>query len=148
MMKQLSKYPILFMIGGVLYYFIEILWRGYSHTVMFILGGLCFITIGLINEHHFISEKSLLLQQGIACMVITSLELVFGLVFNLMLGWDIWNYGKHKINFMGQICLSYTILWFFLSLPAIILYDYLNHWLFGEKKPSYKLIWARKTWFF
>ncbi|MCF6463000.1 hypothetical protein C3E89_06425 [Clostridium sp. Cult1] len=139
-MNQLIKYPILFMIGGICYYFIEVLWRGYSYIVMFILGGLCFILIGLINELYFVSKKSLLLQQGIACIVITLLELVFGLVFNVMLGWNIWDYSKHKINFMGQICLKYTILWFFLSLPAIILYDYLKYWLFGEEKPNYKFI--------
>lgn len=44
---------ILFGIGGFLYYAIEILWRGYSHWTMFILGGLCFILVGFINELAF-----------------------------------------------------------------------------------------------
>ena len=138
-MKQLIKYSILFIIGGTLYYHIEILWRGYSYLTMFFMGGLCFILIGLINEQYFTFRKSLLLQQGIACLIITSLELLFGLVFNVMLGWGIWDYSKNKFNFMGQICLKYSVLWFFLSLPAIVLYDYLKYWLFGEEKPKYKV---------
>lgn len=139
-MRQLIKYSILFIIGGTLYYCIEILWRDYSYLAMFFLGGLCFISIGYINEQYFRFRKSLLLQQVIACLIITSLELLFGLIFNIRLGWDIWDYSIYKFNFMGQICLKYSILWFFLSLPAIFLYDYLKYWLFGEEKPKYKII--------
>ncbi|MBZ2175323.1 putative ABC transporter permease [Schnuerera sp. xch1] len=139
-MKHLIKYPILFIIGGVSYLFIEILWRGYSHITMFILGGLCFILIGLINEHYFTSKISLLIQQTISCLIITILELIFGLILNVWLGLDIWNYSNLEFNFMGQICLTYSILWFFLSLPAIIFDDYLRYWLFGEEKSHYKFI--------
>lgn len=139
-MKQLIEYLILFIIGGISYFFIEILWRGYSYMVMFIIGGLCFILVGLINEYYFTFKKFLLIQQSISCLVITVLELVFGLILNVRLGLDIWDYSNFKCNFMGQICLKYSILWFFLSLPTIILYDYLKHWLFGEEKPYYKII--------
>ncbi|WP_353092535.1 hypothetical protein [Tissierella praeacuta] len=139
-MKQLIKYLILFIIGGISYFFIEILWRGYSHMAMVIVGGLCFISVGLINEYYFTFKKSLLIQQFISCLIITVIELIFGLILNIMLGLDIWDYSNFKFNFMGQICLEYTILWFFLSLPTIILYDYLRYWLFGEGKPYYKFI--------
>ncbi len=139
-MKQLIKYSILFIIGGISYFFIEILWRGYSHITMFILGGLCFTLIGLINEHYSIFKISLLIQQSISCLIITILELIFGLILNIWLGLDIWDYSNLKFNFMGQICLKYSMLWFFLSLPAIIFYDYLRYWLFGERKPYYKFI--------
>ena len=139
-MKQLIKYLILFIIGGISYFFIEILWRGYSHMTMLILGGLCFILVGLIGEHYFTFNKYLLLQQVISCLIITVLELVFGLILNLGMGLDIWDYSNLKFNFMGQICLKYSILWFFLSLPTIILYDYIRYWIFGEEKPYYKFI--------
>ena len=107
---------------------------------MAIIGGLCFISVGLINEYYFTFKKSLLIQQGISCLVITVLELVFGLILNVKLGLGVWDYSNFKFNFMGQICLEYSILWFFLSLPTIMLYDYLRHWLFGEEKPYYKFI--------
>ncbi len=138
-MITLIKYPVLFVIGGTSYVFIEILWRGYTHITMFFLGGLCFILIGLINENYFTGRLPILIQQIISCFIITLLELIFGLIFNLWLGLNIWDYSSLRFNFMGQICLRYSIFWFFLSLPAIILDDYLRHKLFGEEKPRYRI---------
>jgi len=138
-MITLIKYPVLFVIGGTSYIFIEILWRGYTHITMFFLGGLCFILIGLINENYFTGRLPILIQQIISCFIITLLELIFGLIFNLWLGLNIWDYSSLRFNFMGQICLRYSIFWFFLSLPAIILDDYLRHKLFGEEKPRYRI---------
>ena len=126
-MKRLNKYLILFVIGGISYFFIEILWRGHSHITMFILGGLCFVSVGLINEYYFKLKKSLLIQQSVSCLVITTLELIFGLILNVRLRLNVWDYSNLKFNLMGQICLEYSVLWFFLSLPAIIFYDYLSH---------------------
>lgn len=128
------------MIGGVSYYFIEILWRGYSHLGMFVLGGLCFVLIGSINEYDFIPGSNLLIQLGISCLLITILELIFGLVLNVWLELGVWDYSNLNFNFMGQICLRYSVFWFVLSLPAIIYYDYMRYWLFREKKPNYKFI--------
>ncbi len=107
---------------------------------MFILGGLCFISVGLVKEYYFTFKKPLLIQQCISCLIITILELIFGLILNVKLGLDVWDYSNFKFNFMGQICLRYSILWFFLSLPTIIFYDYLRHFLFREGKPKYRLI--------
>lgn len=127
----------LFIIGGTAYFFIEILWRGYSHITMFVLGGLCFILIGLLNEFDSTHKMPLLIQQVISCIIITTLELIFGLVFNVWLKMNIWDYSSLKFNFMGQISLLFSILWFLISLPAIILDDYIRFWLFGEEKPDY-----------
>ena len=50
--KILFIFVLLFnlLIGGSIYYLLEILYRGYSHDSMFIVGGLCFVGIGLVNE--------------------------------------------------------------------------------------------------
>lgn len=48
--QLLIKYLILFLIGGFVYISIELLWRGHTHWSMFILGGVCFILLGLIIE--------------------------------------------------------------------------------------------------
>ena len=42
-MKKLSEYLFMGALGGTLYYMIEIIFRGYSHWSMFLLGGICFI---------------------------------------------------------------------------------------------------------
>ena len=129
---------ILFGIGGFLYYAIEILWRGYSHWTMFLLGGFCFVMIGLINEI-FTFHIPLVKQMLISAVIITVAEFMCGCIVNLWLEWGIWDYSELPLNVMGQICLPYSVLWFFLSALAIILDDCLRHWLFMEEKPIYKL---------
>ena len=123
------------MTGGIAYYCIEVLWRGHSHISMFILGGLCFILIGLVSKY----ERNILKQLAISSLIITVLELVFGLVLNVNLGLRVWDYSHYRFNYKGQICLVFSIIWFFLSWPAIILYNYMLYWLFGEERPNYKL---------
>ena len=49
-MNLLLKYLFLFASGGLLYSLLEMLYRGWTHWTMFILGGLCFTALGLINE--------------------------------------------------------------------------------------------------
>ena len=49
-MNKLLKYLSLGTLGGMIYVLIELMWRGYSHWSMFLLGGICFIALGLINE--------------------------------------------------------------------------------------------------
>lgn len=137
-MKQLSKGLFLFAVGGLLYYLIEILWRGYSHISMFILGSICFVLIGLINEFYD-WNMPLWKQMLIASLVVTVTEFVAGAILNIWLGLDIWDYSNLRFNLLGQISLGYSILWFFLSLPALFLDDWLRWKLFEEEKPRYKL---------
>ena len=126
------------MIGAFLYLFIEILYRGHTHWTMGILGGACFVLIGLINE--ILSWETPLLVQGlIGSGIITVLEFISGVILNIWLGLGIWDYSQMPFNLLGQICLPFTIAWFFLSIAAIILDDYLRYWLFKEEKPRYKL---------
>ena len=42
-MKKLSEYLFLWTFGGCLYYSFEVIFRGFSHWSMFILGGICFV---------------------------------------------------------------------------------------------------------
>ncbi len=137
--KSLIKYAVLFFFGGLVYYLIEILWRGYSHWTMIILGGLCFVAVGLINNilpWNMVIE----LQALIGAVLITSLEFIVGLIVNVNLGWDIWDYSNVPFNFLGQICLPFSLLWYMLSIIVIFTDDYIRHIFFNEKKPVYKSI--------
>ncbi len=131
------KYILLFFVGGYSYSGLELLFRGYSHISMLIAGGICFILIGLINEV-FHRKISLISQMVISAFLITAVEFIAGLVVNVWLGLNIWDYSELPYNFMGQICLLYTNIWFVLSLVAILMDDYLKYFLLGEEKPSYK----------
>ena len=137
--KILGKYLFLFGIGGFIYALIEIMFRGHTHWTMMILGGICFIAIGLINE--FLSWDIPLIAQGIiGSVTITSLEFITGCIVNLKLGWNVWDYSDVLFNVKGQICLPFSVLWVFISVAAIILDDYLRYWIFHEEKPHYTLV--------
>lgn len=134
-MKSLFKNLFLFVVGGDIYLLIEILYRGYSHWTMFLLGGICFLCLGYINR--FLPwETPLPVQMLLGAVIITVLELVTGCIVNIWLGWNVWNYTM--LSFLGQISLLSSIGWYFLSVIGIILDDYLRYWIFREEKPHYQ----------
>lgn len=129
----------LLLTGGGLYVLVELIWRGRSHWTMFLLGGLCFIGIGLINE--IIPWDMPLWQQIIigACIV-TALEFLTGCIVNLWLGWDVWDYSGLPGNILGQICPQFFLLWVPIALVAIVLDDWLRYWWWDEERPHYKIL--------
>ena len=129
----------LFMTGGALYFLFETLWRGYSHWTMFVLGGLCFVLVGGLNE--FLPwEMPLLHQMLLGGLIITIGELLTGIVVNLWLGWNVWDYSALPGNLWGQICPQYSLLWVLLSGPIIILDDILRWRWYRERMPSYQIM--------
>ena len=138
MQHFLLKYLFLFWFGGSTYVTIEVLWRGYSHWTMLLLAGFLFIIIGLLNEI-WEWETSILLQILISTCLATFLEFIVGYIINIKLGWNIWDYSNVPFNFMGQICLPYTLLWIIISFIAIILDDIIRWKFFNEEKPRYTL---------
>lgn len=138
-MNKLLKYFTLGTLGGLIYVFIELLWRGYSHWSMLLLGGICFIALGLINEV-IPWEMPLTVQMFIGCAIITALEFITGCIVNLWLGWDVWDYSELPCNLLGQISLRSSVGWYFLSAVGIIFDDWLRYIFFGEEKPRYTII--------
>lgn len=127
------------LIGGILYLTIELMWRGYTHWTMGVVGGLCFILLGM-NDKLFSNKPPLLLQAIIGTLFVTAIEFISGLILNVWLGLGIWDYSNLPFNILGQISLLYMLLWFPLSLIAIVLYNWLRYWLYNEDRPKYKLI--------
>lgn len=143
-MKNLYKTCILFLIGGAIYTLIETIWRAArgsnpTHWSMFILGGLCFVLLGAINEY-LTWDTPLIVQGVIGTIIVLALEFIFGCVLNIWLGLGVWDYSHMPFNIMGQICLPFAFAWFILSIVAIVLDDWLRYWLFKEEKPHYKWI--------
>lgn len=138
-MRRALKPLILIAIGGLLYVLIEYLWRGYSHWTMFIVGGLAFWMIGYINEY-IDWNMPLCKQMAIGSLIVTCLEFISGFLINIVLGWQVWDYSNLPFNILGQICLPFSTIWFFISFLAIVADDYLRYWLFGEEKPHYHII--------
>ena len=133
---SIFKFLILFIFGGVIYFLIEILWRSYSHWTMFLLGGLCFVIVGAINNY-IPWKMKFKKQMTIRAIIITILEFIVGVVVNLILKWNIWDYSMLPFNILGQISLPFSLIWFLLSGIIIIVDDYLRYKLFKEEKPKY-----------
>ena len=102
-MKQILKQIFLYIIGGLIYLLIEILFRGHTHWTMFIIGGLCFTLIGLLNEYPNL-RLSLIYQGILGSIIITALEFISGVVINIILKWNVWDYSNQPLNLLGQIC--------------------------------------------
>lgn len=135
--KIFIKYLILFLLGGYVYYGIEILWRGYSHYSMIICGGICFIYAGLQNEQvewDYPFWKQVLRVEAF----ILSAEFITGCIVNLWLGLNVWDYSGLPGNILGQTCPQFALLFLPLSAIAIVVDDFIRWKWFGEEKPRYK----------
>ena len=111
---------------------------------MFVLGGLCFIYLGLINEAlHW--ETPLWQQILIGAVGITALEFLTGCIVNLWLGWGVWDYSGIPGNLLGQICPQYFVLWLPVSLAGIVLDDWIRYRTFGEQRPRYNVGLTRQS---
>ncbi|MEY8355270.1 hypothetical protein AALB39_18200 [Lachnospiraceae bacterium 54-53] len=136
-MKQITKYLFLWLVGGCIYIGMELLFRGRSHWTMLVLGGVCFVSLGLINQV-IPWEMPLYQQILLGDAIVTILEFMTGCVVNIWLGWGIWDYSHLPGNILGQICPLFSLLWLPVCLAGIILDDWLRHWLFSEERPYYK----------
>lgn len=127
---NILKYITLFFIGSIVYMTMEIMWKGETHWTMGVLGGICLIIIGLINE--LFSDIPLLYQGFIGSIIITFLEYFSGMLLNVKLGLGIWDYSMLPWNVDGQVCLYFSIIWIFVSMFASILDDAIRVKLFKE----------------
>lgn len=118
-MKKYWKKAVLFYLGGTAYMVLEFCWRGRSDGSMFLLGGLCFLLVG--GRIARLSRLPLALRLVAGAAVITALELLAGLLVNR--NYQVWDYRLMPLQFMGQICLSYSLLWIPVSLAAMFLHD-------------------------
>ncbi len=123
-MKKVKKEVTIFIIGGLGYGALEILWRGYTHWAMLLAGGICFVMFSHIAKRY--SKRSLVFKAILCALGVTAVEAVFGIVFNMVLKENIWDYSHLPFNVMGQICLLYSFLWGLLGVVFVPLADFLN----------------------
>ena len=138
--KHILKYIVLFSVYGSIYFLIECLYKGHmTHPLMFIIGGLIGVLIGLINNL-FDMDTDFVLQCFVGMMIVLLIECVVGYQVNIVEHLKMWNYSKVPLNFVGgQICVPFAFAWFILSGVCIILDDYLRYRLFDEDRPYYVL---------
>lgn len=138
-LRELIKLTLLFCMGGMIYFAIELAYKGDSHFSMFITGGAAFLLMGGINSY-FDRNMPLIKQMLFSAVIITLLEFISGVIVNIGLNLNVWDYSHIPFNLMGQICPRFFFIWFMLSLVGIILDDFFRYRMFGEKMPKYVLL--------
>lgn len=104
---------ILFSIGALGYGLIEVLWRGWTHWSMLSAGGICFVFFAGLNER--LKTAKLFIKALIGSAFITLVEFIFGVIFNLALKKNVWDYSSMPFNIGGQVCLFFSLVWLGLS---------------------------------
>lgn len=125
------KNIIIFLIGGFGYGLIEILWRGYTHPSMFLAGGVCLVIINCIAK--YFSELSLFKKSLLSAFSITAVEIIIGVIVNIKMQLNVWDYSRLPFNIIGQVSLLYSFLWFLLSAVIIKVFDFIFHKRLTEK---------------
>lgn len=135
-MVKIYNNVILWFTGGIVYFYMEIAFRGYSHFSMLICGGVCFVTVGYVGRKILAYSKNVLVAlpkiMVSGMLIITFYEFVTGVLVNKVLGWNVWDYSEQRYNVMGQICLVYSLLWSMLSLLCVYLDIIIRKYIFDE----------------
>lgn len=130
--KNLWVHLCLFLIGGVGYVLIELLWRRRSHSSMFFVGGLCFELMGAI--HTRLTRWAMPLRCGLCALAVSAVEFLSGCILNLWLKLGVWDYSKMRFHLLGQVSLAYSLLWGLLSALACPLYVACRRLLFARRR--------------
>ena len=116
-------------IGSIGYRMIEVLWRGRTHWTMGICGGVCFLFIYVSELVHRCWR--LAVRALISTVWVTAVEFFSGLLINRVFRLGVWDYSGMRFNLCGQISLIYSILWYFLCIPAHLLCRIIRRRVFG-----------------
>ncbi len=122
-------------IGGYSYFLLELIYNGNSSWFSFVLGGICFTIIGKIRLFNLNNIYKCI----ISGIMITAVELLTGIFFNLILNWKMWDYSLLPFNILGQICLPFSLIWIILSFPAIKINEMLAKKIYANKLPANKI---------
>ncbi|MBE6599516.1 MAG: hypothetical protein E7638_08750 [Ruminococcaceae bacterium] len=123
-----------FLAGGVIYSMIEILWRGFTHWTMTVVGGVCFLLLYRLNKG--MGGKPLWLRCLLGAGLITAVEFAAGVVVNLIFRLDVWDYSGMPFNILGQVCPAFAFMWLLLCVPAFLLCRLIGRFFAGIETES------------
>ena len=107
-MKKISEYLFLWGVGGWIYYSLEVIFRGFSHWSMFVLGGICMMFF--TYQGRVVHWRDDFFRQVIRCSIfVTAMEFITGIIVNKWLALHVWDYSRMPFQLFGQICLPFMI---------------------------------------
>ncbi len=108
-MEKIKKDGGIFLFGAAGYVLLETLWRGHSHWSMAAAGGISLLL--MMKVFGIMKNAPLYFKSLVGGVIITAVEFIFGIIFNRILGMEVWDYSSVWGNILGQICPVYSILW-------------------------------------
>lgn len=142
---KFREYAVVYAIGSIGYRFIEVLWRGRTHWTMGLVGGICFLLMYISD--FLLKNVRLALKALISAVNVTAVEFFSGLLINRVFCLGVWDYSGMRFNLFGQISLLYSVLWYFLCIPAHLLCRIVRRRVFGAlpaKKRHFTKIFERQ----
>lgn len=128
--------------GGAVYFILEVVYKtatGHPERIswtMLVLAIILCIPIERCGAE--LPWRCPLWVQATACAaLVTAVELVAGLMLNVWMGLDIWDYSSLPLNFMGQICPQFAAVWWGLCLAFIPIFDWMRYIIQGGERPRY-----------
>lgn len=128
--------------GGTVYFFMEVIYKtiiGHSSQISWTMIIVAFILcIPLERCGDELPWEMPMYQQTLICAIaITGTELISGIIINICLGMNVWDYSNMPFNFLGQICPQFFIVWIVISYFGIKIFDWIRFHVAGGIKPSY-----------
>lgn len=128
--------------GGTVYFLLEVAFktlRGEPEQIswtMLVVAMLLTVAVERCG-YQLPWEIPLWLQALVCALLVTAVELAAGVILNIWLGLDIWDYSHLPFNLWGQICPQFSAVWWFLCLVFIPAFDWLRWSVEGGEKPHY-----------
>lgn len=111
-MRNFLLYAMIAVIGGFGYCAIEMVYRSRTHYSMFFAGAIILVTFYFIAKNF---DLPFWARCIIGMTLITGIEFIFGIVFNIWLKEGVWDYSGAPLNIMGQVCLPFSAIWLAMS---------------------------------
>ncbi len=142
--RVFRKLYLEFVLGGITYFCMEVVFRAAvshkpPHPLVIILGGAAFL-IGIGVCRIPLKRPFNLLKPLLGGALITAWELVFGLFFNLYLGYNIWSYHGLRFELLGQICLGFSLIWVVAMLLIVILDHVVENFILKNSLYSFRAL--------
>ena len=136
----------LFLSCGFIYCMIEILFRGWSHWSMFVLTGFLgvFCVDSINNTLSF--DCDYIVQILISTILCTIEEGISGIILNVWLQLNVWNYSKMTFGtfFFGQCNVLFCFAWMLIISIIIFYCDAYNYYILKIEPCPYYIIFGHK----
>lgn len=132
LLQRFLKLLVVFVAGGLTYGCLEVICRGYTFISMGIIGGACMVVLHLLNDERR-NGTGLVPTIVVSTVFILSAEFLSGELLNRTFKLHIWSYEKLPLNFDGQICLFYAVVWSVLSFVGIAFDELIRLRIFRQK---------------